>query len=139
MSSPRRDAVVISARQLRGEKEGALMRTRIKSYLSSYALPVLHWAINLGAPLTTSLCNYAAGTDDLPLLRRLRALGCPWDEQTGARALSALATEGFFHPERPLELLQWARANGCPWDGRTCNAALSVGSKVGTRERLPSR
>jgi hypothetical protein len=81
--------VLISARQLRGEPEGAVIRTRINRYMAWSSLSLLRWAIKLGAPLNTSLCNFAACTRDLPLLRRLRALGCPWDEQTCMHAMQA--------------------------------------------------
>lgn len=42
---------------------------------------------------------------DLPALKKLRAEGCPWDEQACASA----AYGGH------LGVLKWLRAEGCPW------------------------
>jgi hypothetical protein len=46
-----------------------------------------------------------------------KELGCPWNENTCAKA-----AEGGH-----LEVLQWARANGAPWDEKTCRAAAEFG------------
>jgi hypothetical protein len=50
-------------------------------------------------------------------LRWARNKGCPWDEQTCARA----AAGGH------LDVLMWARENDCPWDEKTCSEAARGG------------
>jgi hypothetical protein len=66
------------------------------------------------------LCEAAARSGKLEVLKWLRAGGCPWDTYTCCGA----ARSGH------LEVLQWARANGCPWDEDTCSAAAEGGHRV---------
>eukprot|EP00982_Pelagococcus_subviridis_P003304 24918-Pelagococcus_subviridis.AAC.1 len=77
----------------------------------------LAWAKELGCPWNENTCAKAAEGGHLEVLQWARANGCPWDEDT------CRAAAEFGH----LEVLQWARANGCPWDEDTCRYAAKHG------------
>jgi len=64
------------------------------------------------------LCEAAARSGKLEVLKWLRAGGCPWDTYTCCGA----ARSGH------LEVLQWARENVCPWDEKTCCSAALGGN-----------
>ena len=69
-------------------------------------LDVLRWFRKKGCPWDAKTCAAAAEGGHLWILEWLRKKGCPWDEATCSYA----AHEGH------LEVLQWARKNGCPWN-----------------------
>ena len=77
----------------------------------------LAWAKERGCPWDENTCAKAAEGGHLEVLQWARANGAPWDKLTCARA-----AEGGH-----LEMLQWARANGAPWDARTCRTAAGGG------------
>ena len=57
--------------------------------------------------LPVQACGFAAELGHLEVLQRLRANGCPWDED----AVTNAASEGH------LEVVRWAVEHGCPWNG----------------------
>ena len=72
---------------------------------SSGCLSVLKWARTAGFEWTWRTCAMAAENGHLEVLQWARAQGCPWDADTCAVA----ARSGH------LAVLQWARAQGCPF------------------------
>ena len=77
----------------------------------------LAWAKERGCPWDENTCAKAAEGGHLEVLQWARANGCPWNKDPCAYA----AAGGH------LEVLQWARANGCPWDEWTCTNAAEGG------------
>ncbi len=80
-------------------------------------LEVLKWLRAGGCPWDTYTCCRAARSGHLEVLQWARENVCPWDEKMCCSA--ALGGN--------LDLLQWARENGCPWDEDTCSAAAEGG------------
>ena len=76
-------------------------------------LEVVKYLRQLDIPWDEDTFRYAALSGHLELLKWARANQCPWDEDTCSNA----ARNGH------LELLKWARANQCPWDKWTCTNA----------------
>lgn len=83
------------------------------------SIALVEWGRKNGIPWSRRLCFVAACQGNATsVLKHLRALGCPWDEDTSW----ALACEG------DLDTLKWAHEQGCPWDERTCCWAARYGN-----------
>ena len=80
-------------------------------------LEVVKYLRLLDIPWDEETCAYAALNGHLELLKWARTNQCPWNERTCANA----AKNGH------LELLKWARANQCPWNEWTCAIAAMNG------------
>ena len=100
---------------------------KCKEY-TNYLLPELNQIVEeyltendklfmLGKMYKSNICPYAAGNNDLNLLKWARKNNCRWGE------ITCLAAAFGGH----LDVLKWARQNGCPWDKNTCSKAASGG------------
>ena len=65
-----------------------------------------------------SECNKAARMGNLKLLKNLRAMTWPWNEETFTEA----ARSG------NLKMLIWMKSEGCPWNKKTTECAAEIGN-----------
>ncbi len=72
-------------------------------------LNVLRWARSQGCPWNEETCAKAAWGGHLEVLQWLRSQGCPWNAWTYAFAVLG----------GHLEVFQWVRSQGCLWDDYT--------------------
>ena len=76
------------------------------------------WYLYRKKKLGSELASEAARFGSVKLLRWLRKLGCPWENE---RVCSQAARGGH------LKVLKWARKHSCPWNGTTCRKAARGG------------
>ncbi|CAB1118393.1 unnamed protein product [Ectocarpus sp. CCAP 1310/34] len=87
--------------------------TVTKALTADTSVPQLSLSFECGLRRTAAVCETVAGLGRLDLLRRARAMGCQWNENTCYVAAKA----GHLH------VLVWARQNGCRWGRNTAMGA----------------